>query len=60
MKYFALVMSLLYVVAGGLLVFTDRFAAGIVRFRLPLGLLLMGYGVLRWFMWRKKQARNGE
>lgn len=60
MKYFALAMSLIYVAAGALLLFTDLFAAEIVRFRVPLGLVLVGYGILRWFMWRKKQAQEEE
>ena len=57
MKYFALAMSLIYVVAGAMLLFTNFMAMEITSYRVPLGLVLIGYGILRWFMWRKKQAQ---
>lgn len=58
MKYFALAMSLLYMIAGAMLLFTNFLAMEITGFRVPLGLVLVGYGILRWFMWRKKQAQG--
>jgi len=54
MKYFAVTMSALYVLAGCAFLFTNALINYIPRYRLPLGLLLVGYGVLRFFMWRNK------
>jgi TRAP-type C4-dicarboxylate transport system permease small subunit len=56
MKYFALVMSALYVLVGGLFLFTDVLRAQISAFRLPLGLMLVAYGVVRAYLWRRKYA----
>lgn len=58
MKYFALTMSVVYVLAGCMILFTNFLSQEISRFRLPLGLVLVAYGVIRGFMWRQKQARN--
>ncbi len=60
MKYFALSMSVLYVLAGGLFIFTDLLAEHIRTFRVPLGLMLMAYGVVRAYMWRRKYADQPE
>ena len=56
MKYFALSMSALYVLAGCLFLFTDMLAEHIRTFRAPLGLMLVAYGVVRAYMWRRKYA----
>ncbi len=56
MKYFALAMSVLYVLAGCAFLFTDAFVQLIPKYRLVLGLLLLGYGVVRAYMWRRKYA----
>ena len=56
MKYFALSMSVLYVLVGCLFVFTDVLREHIRNFRMPLGLMLMAYGVVRAYMWRRKYA----
>ena len=60
MKYFALVMSTLYVLAGCLFLFTDVLAEQIGTFRVPLGLMLVGYGVVRAYLWRRKYADQPE
>jgi len=60
MKYFALVMSVLYMVVGGLILFTNFMYPQISRFRVPLGALLLGYGVVRGILWRRKQAQSEE
>lgn len=60
MKYFALVMSTLYVLAGCLFLFTDVLAEQISTFRAPLGLMLVGYGVVRAYLWRRKYADQPE
>lgn len=56
MKYFALVMSALYVLVGCLFLFTDMLLEQIRMFRLPLGFLLVAYGVVRAYLWRRKYA----
>lgn len=58
MKYFALTMSVVYVLAGLMILFTTFLSPEITRFRVPLGIVLVVYGVVRGFMWRQKQARN--
>lgn len=55
MKYFAWAMSIVYLLAGCALLFTDLLRPVIPNYRVPLGLLLAGYGVLRFFLWRRKQ-----
>lgn len=60
MKYFALVMSMVYAVAGCLLVFTNFMYPQISRFRIPLGLVLVVYGLVRGVMWQRKQAQSKE
>jgi hypothetical protein len=54
MKFFALVMCALYVLAGCLFLFTNALEGLIPRYRIPIGLLLGGYGVVRAYMWRVK------
>ncbi len=56
MKYLALVMSTLYVLVGCLFIFTDALAEHIRTFRLPLGVMLVAYGVVRAYLWRRKYA----
>lgn len=58
MKYFALAMSILYVLAGCAFLFTGAFADLIPRYRLPLGLLLAGYGIVRGVLWWRKYAQD--
>ncbi len=61
MKYFALGMSVLYVVVGVLLLLSPSFLDQITQFRLPLGIALLVYGVVRAFIWRRKaQQQSGE
>lgn len=59
MKYFSLVMSLFYVVAGAMILFTNMLPQ-ISRFRIPLGLILVVYGIIRGIMWRTKQVQSEE
>lgn len=56
MKYFALAMSVLYVLAGCAFLFTNAFLQLIPNYRLLIGLLLLGYGVVRAYLWRRKYA----
>lgn len=60
MKYFALVMSTIYVLAGCLFIFTGALAEQVKTFRLPLGLMLVVYGVVRAYLWRRKYAGQTE
>lgn len=60
MKYFALAMSVLYVVAGCAFLFTTVFIRLIPNYRLPIGLLLLGYGVVRAYLWRRKYADQAD
>lgn len=59
MKYFALVMSVVYLVLGAMILFTNILPQ-INRFRIPLGIVLMIYGVIRGLMWRHKVAQSKE
>lgn len=56
MKYFALVMSALYVLVGCIFLFTDALQTRISAWRLPLGIMLVAYGVVRAYLWRRKYA----
>ncbi len=56
MKYFALVMCALYVLAGCVFLFTELLLEQVRVFRVPLGLLLVGYGAVRAYLWRRKYA----
>lgn len=58
MKWFALVMSLLYVVAGCLLLFTTAMPA-IDTFRTAIGAVLIAYGVIRGVVWIRKNKAEG-
>jgi hypothetical protein len=58
MKYFALAMSAIYVAAGLALLFSNALIELIPRFRIPLGVLLAGYGIVRFVLWRKKNAQQ--
>ncbi|MCB0773750.1 MAG: hypothetical protein KDB93_10280 [Flavobacteriales bacterium] len=58
MKYFALLMSVLYLVVGTLLLVSPGFLPQVTRFRLPLGIILLAYGLVRGAMWRRKQAQS--
>lgn len=58
MKWFALIMSLIYAVVGALLLLDETFFVQITRFRAPLGILLVVYGVVRGFMWQRKVAES--
>ncbi len=58
MKFFALVMCALYVLAGSLFLFTHALEGLIPRYRIPIGLLFGGYGVVRAYMWRMKYTER--
>lgn len=60
MKYFALAMSAVYVLAGCALLFSDVLIDLFPRFRTPLGILLVGYGVVRFYMWQKRNGKQRE
>lgn len=52
---FALAMSAVYVLCGVLLGFTHVAAELIPRFRPALAIVLIGYGILRFYLWWHKR-----
>lgn len=55
MRWFALGMSVIYIALGGLLLFTDL-ANHIITVQRPvIGGLVMGYGLLRGYLWYRKR-----
>lgn len=60
MKYFSLVMSLVYVLFGCLFLFTDLLSAQIMRFRIPIGIVLVAYGTARAYLWQRRYNENQE
>lgn len=58
MKYFALVMSVAYMLVGTMILVAPGFLPQLTRFRLPLGVILVGYGALRAVMWKRKDAQS--
>ncbi len=59
MKWFALVMSLLYVVAGCLLLFTTAIPV-IQEYRAAIGGVLVVYGAVRGVIWYRKNKAEGQ
>lgn len=57
MKWFALAMSALYIVAGCLLLFTSMLQM-IQVYRAPIGGVLLAYGVIRGAMWYRKASEE--
>jgi hypothetical protein len=53
----ALCMPVVYALAGAMLLFTSVLGDTIVRFRPALGGLLLGYGMLRAFLWWNKHRK---
>lgn len=59
MKWFALVMSLLYVVAGCLLLFTTAIPF-VQAYRPVIGGVLVAYGLVRGVLWLRKNKAEGQ
>lgn len=59
MKWFALAMSMLYVAAGCLLLFTDALPM-IDVYRSAIGSVLLAYGLIRGVLWYRKDRRSRE
>lgn len=55
---FALFMSVIYVLAGLVLLFTDMLRASIPLYRPILGGVLVGYGLLRAGMWWNRYRKE--
>jgi hypothetical protein len=53
-------MSVVYAVAGCLILFTNFLYPQVSRFRVPLGIILLIYGAVRGFIWQRKQAQSRE
>lgn len=58
LRAFAVVMSVVYILAGCALLFTDALKNSIVHYRNIIGGVLMGYGVLRLVMWYLKRPAS--
>lgn len=58
MKYFGLFMCVFYAGVGASFLFTDAFGEVIPRFRTGIGLLLLGYALVRGYMWRRKHGHE--
>lgn len=56
----ALCMPVVYALAGATLLFTSVLGDMIVRFRPVLGGILLGYGLLRAFLWWNKRRKAVE
>lgn len=48
-----LFMSAFYLIGGCVLLFTDVFADRIADHRMVIGGVLVGYGILRFFLWQR-------
>ncbi|HQV51109.1 MAG: hypothetical protein IPF95_05215 [Flavobacteriales bacterium] len=60
MKWFAVSMFMIYIVAGCLFLFTN-FAGDTVRqYRTLFGAVLVGYGLIRGILWFRKNRRDDE
>jgi uncharacterized membrane protein HdeD (DUF308 family) len=58
MKYFALAMSVVYLVVGCLFLFTPFLSLQVTQFRTPLGLVLVAYGIIRGILWQRKYTQS--
>jgi len=56
----ALCMPVVYALAGAMLLFTSALSDTIVRFRPVFGGILLGYGLLRAFIWWSKRRKAVE
>lgn len=56
MKWFAVFMSVVYIIAGCVLLFTDIASEVVSEYRTMLGAVLIGYGVVRGGLWLRKQS----
>jgi hypothetical protein len=56
MKYFGLVMSAFYLAVGLGFLFTDMLAEIVPTWRVPIGAVIAGYGLVRFYLWWRKHA----
>ncbi len=54
MKWFAVFMSVVYIVAGCIMLFTNIAGDVVSQYRTIFGAVLVGYGVLRGVLWFRK------
>lgn len=61
MTYFNLIMTLIYVTLGLALLMVPSVLSELPKIhKLPLGLVLVGYGIYRFFKWISKLRRSHE
>lgn len=60
-RYFALIMTVVYVAAGLSLLFTDVLGDTVTRYRKAIGAILVAYGILRAVLYfaRRKGTTGG-
>lgn len=58
LRVFAVVMSVVYILCGCALLFTDALKHSIVYYRNVIGGVLVGYGALRLIMWYLKRPAS--
>lgn len=58
LRVFAVVMSVVYILFGCALIFTDVLKNSIVHYRNVIGGVLVGYGALRLIMWYLKRPAS--
>jgi hypothetical protein len=57
-SFFALGMSLFYLVMGSVFLFTNIWSEAIPHYRLAIGAAFLGYGALRLWMWFRKRKQD--
>lgn len=57
MKYFAILMAFIYIVLGIFLLVQQKFN---LAYKIPLGIVLIAYGLFRAFSTYQKYSRNRE
>lgn len=55
LQWFALAMSVFYAVLGVLFLATDVLAEALPHYRPAIGAVLLGYGLVRGWMWYRKR-----
>ncbi len=58
-KYFALIMTVVYITAGLALLFTDVLDDTVTRYRKAIGAILVGYGILRAVLYFSRRKGAG-
>lgn len=60
LSFFALGMSLFYLVMGSVFLFTNIWSEAIPHYRPAIGAAFLGYGALRLWMWFRKRKHEAQ